>query len=260
MDLAYLERHLSGRSIGWPVRYYDRVPSTQDIAAAEADRGTGEGLLVIAEEQTAGRGRQGRRWWAPPGTAILCSLLLRPRLPVERLPHIGMIAGLAMTDALREVASADAGLKWPNDIWYHGKKLGGILVEARWRGEALQAVVLGTGLNVSTRFPPDSPLYGLATSLAMEGIHVPREPLLVAYVHTFAHYYNRLHAGWSPLDAWRRRLITLGQEVEVHEADGVWAGVAEEVTESGELIVRRGKARVLVRAADVRVRHLAKEQ
>ncbi len=257
MDLAYLEAHLRGRPLGWPILYRPKVTSTQDVADEAARVHMPEGLLVLAEEQVAGRGRRGRRWWAAPGTAILCSLLLRPRLPPERVSHIGMIAGLAITDAIRDVAGIKADLKWPNDILLGEKKVGGILVEARWHGQALEAVILGLGLNVTTRFPKHSGLYGEATSLLEAGVDVGREPLLVAYIERFTEYYQRLHAGWSPVEAWAERLITLGRPVTVVEETRTWEGIAERVTPQGELVVRCGEERRVVRAADVQVRHRA---
>ena len=260
LDIPRLESALKELPLGWPLLYRQRVTSTQDLALAQAQAGAAEGVLVLAEEQTAGRGRAGRSWWAPSGTAILSSLLLRPRLPHTRLGHIGMIAGLAITDALWQVARAKATLKWPNDILLADKKLGGILIEARWVGDRLDAVVLGLGLNVSVSFPPHSPLAAEATSLAAEGFDVPREELIIAYVRAFASYYRRVHRGWSPTATWAARLDTLGRPVRVITATDTWDGVAESVTEAGELIVRRGEERLTIRAGDVSIRYTGHEE
>lgn len=249
LDISWLESQLRGRALGWPLLYHPRVPSTQDVVRRAALEGAPEGLLALADEQTAGRGRQGRSWWAPFGTAILSSLLLRPFLPPQRLGQVGMVAGLAMGDALERVAGVATALKWPNDILLANRKLGGILVETLWEGERLQALILGLGLNVTVSFPPDSPLHGQAISLREAGYRVRREPLLVAYLDALEGYYARLQAGWSPLDAWAGRLSTLGQRVSVHDGVETWEGLAEGVSEEGALLVRRGEELVTVRAA-----------
>ena len=255
MDIEFLNRRLQGLSLGWPLIYRERVTSTQDVAREQALTGAPEGLLVLAEEQTAGRGRAGRSWWAPPGTAILSSLLLRPTLPRERLGYIGMIAGLAMTDVLQTIVGVDARLKWPNDIVLEGKKLGGILLESLWSGDHLDAVILGLGLNTGVRFPPSSPLHGQATSLIEVGRDCAREPIVVAYMMFLADYYAQVNEGWSPVSEWKDRLITLGREVEVFEGGQHWTAWAEDVTEEGALILVRNGERVILRAGDVSVRH-----
>ena len=256
MDLAYLQGQLKGRRLGWPFLYYARVSSTQDVVAAAAAEGAAEGLLVLAEEQTAGRGRSGREWWAPPGTAILGSLLLRPRLAPQRVSWLGMIVGLAVTDAVHQCTGLPAALKWPNDVWLFGRKLGGILVEAMWHGETLDAVIVGLGLNVTTSFPPSSPLRERAISLQAAGVTVRREGILVTYLTRLGEYYDRLLAGWSPVALWRERLCTLNRPVYVLKDEERWEGWAEDVTELGELVVRRGNNRVVVQAADVHLRHM----
>ncbi len=260
MDIAYLEARLQNTRLGRPIIYRQRVTSTQDIAQKAAHTGVPEGLLVLAEEQTAGRGRAGRSWWAPPGTAILSSILLRPSFPPEHASYIGMIAGLAMSDALAEVARITIALKWPNDLLLEGRKLGGILVESLWKGSRLDAIILGLGLNVSVRFPPHSPLHGQATSLLEVGIRVEREPIIVAYVGHLSEYYARLHAGWSPMRAWAARLETLGKPVLVVQGGSKWEGVAVDVTPRGELVVEAMGKRHLVQAGDVSIRTVDNRQ
>ncbi len=254
MDISYLEARLQDSPLGHPIIYRERATSTQDVAREAALAGAPEGLLVLAEEQTAGRGRAGRSWWAPPGTAILSSLLLRPTLPPEHVGYIGMIAGLAMSDALADVAHITVALKWPNDLLLEGRKLGGILLESLWEGLRLEAVILGLGLNVRVRFPPESPLYGQAISLLEAGVEVAREPIVVAYMRHLADYYARINAGWSPTRAWAERLETLGKPVRVIEPGHVWEGVAVDVTCHGELIVQVEDERRIVRAGDVSIR------
>ncbi len=257
LDIDFLRSRLQGLALGWPLHYAYRVSSTQDEARAAAQAGAAEGLLVLAEEQEAGRGRAGRSWWAPPGSAILSSLLLRPTfLPSHLLGYVGMIAGLAMCDTLEELPGLSPQLKWPNDILLEGKKVGGILVETLWEGDDLDAVILGLGLNVNTYFPPTHPLAEVATSLAQVTSHqCAREPLIYGYMYHMSRYYHRLQQGWSPVPAWKERLVTLGRPVWVVEGEARWEGLAEDVTEEGALVLRRGGERVVLRVGDVSVRH-----
>jgi len=254
LNVDVLSRALRGHRIGWPLYYVERVSSTQDVARKLAQERAAEGVLVLAEEQTAGRGRAGRSWWAPAGTAILSSLLLRPSLAPQHLGYLGMIAGLAVVDALRSVGSIPSLLKWPNDILVQGKKVAGILVEIMWTGEKVQAVILGVGINVRAHIPANLPFAREAISLLDAGFDVSREDLVIAYVRAFETYYDRVLKGWSPVRLWARHLHTLGKRVRVVDSHGTWEGMAEDVSEDGALLVRQGTEVRVLRAADVRVR------
>ena len=153
--------------LGHPARHLDAVASTMDEAAAWAADGAPHGALVTARTQTAGRGRHGRTWHDAPGASLLLTLVLRPEalaLPTERLPLVPLAAGLALAETAR-VFGADASVKWPNDVVVGGRKLAGVLAEARHSGGA-SVVLLGVGFNVGqTSFPPE--VFDLATSLAL---------------------------------------------------------------------------------------------
>ncbi|HET9051986.1 MAG TPA: biotin--[acetyl-CoA-carboxylase] ligase, partial [Candidatus Dormibacteraeota bacterium] len=131
---------------GFRLRVTARTPSTQDLAASAARAGAPAGWCDVAEEQSAGRGRLGRRWEAPPGAALLASIVLRPR---GRLTWVPIAAGLAVADAVRETCGVAARLKWPNDVLAGPGKLAGILAEVEPRGAPVPAVVLGIGVNVA---------------------------------------------------------------------------------------------------------------
>lgn len=229
---------------GRPFRFFERVGSTQDIARdwALADPPAPDGAVVIAEEQSAGRGRQGRRWVAPPGSALLFSVVARPALPPEHLQRATMAAGLALSDTLTPWLGTAFALKWPNDAMIRGKKVCGILSEAIWLGERLAAVIVGIGLNVRVNFA-GTDLSDSATSLEAElGQLVDRVALLAELL---AHLDRWLARAPDPtiVAAWRARLGTLGQRVTVFAASALesaplFAGVAEEVDEAGALLVR----------------------
>jgi BirA family biotin operon repressor/biotin-[acetyl-CoA-carboxylase] ligase len=171
--------------------YAERCPSTQRLLAEDAQEGT----VAVAEEQTEGRGRLGRRWFAAPGTSILCSIVLRPPVETERLPELSLVAGAAVAEAIEAVTRLRPELKFPNDLLIGGRKVCGILAEAR-EGR----VVLGIGVNVNMtaeQLPAevDTP----ATSLLVEtGAEVDRAELLVTILERLEHDYDAWLARTSP--------------------------------------------------------------
>ena len=246
---------LTTRRLGWPVLYFPRTGSTNDVAHERAAAGAAEGLLVIADEQTAGRGRLDRRWWAPPGSSLLMSLLLRPVLPPDRAGQLTMCLGLAAVEAIEAVTELRPALKWPNDLLLEGRKLGGMLTELRLDGERLDYAVLGLGVNVNVTFDegrttndanssstvlgPSSDLASTANSLSMVlGREVDRLALLVALLARCEAWYERALAGESPHATWAARLDTVGRRVTVATTTGSVAGMAVGVTPEGALLVR----------------------
>ncbi len=143
---------LTTERLGRPYIYFARIGSTNDEARRRADAGAAEGLLLVADEQTAGRGRLDRRWWAPPGSSLLMSLLLRPDLPLARAGQLTMCLGLSAVEGINRVTGLTPRLKWPNDLALDGLKLGGMLSEVKSTGDRLEYAVLGLGLNVNLSF------------------------------------------------------------------------------------------------------------
>lgn len=229
---------LETRWVGRHVVCYETVDSTQAVAKALAAQGAAEGTLVIAEEQSAGRGRLGRRWLAPARTSLLFSVLFRSRLEVAQSAALTMICGLGVRQAIRELTALSAQLKWPNDIVLHGRKLGGILAEAGVTGDHLDWVVAGIGLNVNldvTTLPAE---FG-ATSLQHElGRPVSRVQLLQQGLLRIEQRYGQWQAGEWPAGEWSAALETLGQRVRLCTAHGAVEGLAESVDEAGALWLR----------------------
>lgn len=248
-----LRRALGAR----PFRFYERVESTQDVARewALSDPALPNGAVVIAEEQIAGRGRGGRAWIAPPGSSLMCSVVLHPHVVPERLPRLTIAGGLAVARTLAPLLPEGAlALKWPNDVLVNGRKLCGILTEATWTGDQLGPVILGIGLNVRVDFA-GTELAGVATSLEAElGRPVDRHALLA---NLLGHMYRQAARIHEPalIDEWRRWLRTLGRRVTVYpQAEGAepYSATAEDVDDTGALFVRldTGEQRRIV-AADV---------
>lgn len=237
------------------VRQLATVDSTNSYLLAEARRGAAEGLVVVADHQTAGRGRLGRRWEAPPGTCLLVSVLLRPVLEPDEL-HLctGMVA-LAMADACARVAGVAPGLKWPNDLQVDDRKVAGVLAEsdpgAPGGPPGSVAVVVGVGCNVA--WP--GPVGAGGTSLeAAAGRPVDRPALLGSLLTGFADRAPSLRSAPGRRDLareLRRRCTTLGRVVRVELARGVLVGTAVDLTDAGQLVVDTGEGRRAVAAGDV---------
>ena len=247
---------LSGLRLGHPVHLYQHIGSTQDEARRQARAGAPEGLLIVAEEQTAGRGRAGRRWVTAPGTALAFSLVLRPPATAARGSALSMLAGLAVCEAVEQLCGLPAMLKWPNDILVGGRKAGGILVEAAATADALEYALLGIGLNVASAPPADAVDFP-ATSLEAEaGRPLDRLALLRAILERLEAHYPLLAEGGAHLHGqWAARLAWLGESVVAHTSGGDFAGRAEGTDADGALVVRLDSgAAVRVVAGDVRLR------
>lgn len=247
---------------------YTQVGSTMDTVREQLRQTEDHSvpMLVLAEEQTAGRGRKQRPWAAPPGSALLFSLGLRPHwLPLARVPSLVWMAGVALCEGISETTGLHPRLKWPNDVVLVGEKqadgtptlakIAGILLETGSSGTGVAWAIIGCGINVSASPPLDTPLRYPATSLAAAaGRAIARLPLLRSILVRMDTWYTRLEQGAdeSLFVAWRDLLVTIGQQVQVDTADGPLAGYAEAVEPSGALRVRDADGNVhLVTSGDV---------
>jgi BirA family biotin operon repressor/biotin-[acetyl-CoA-carboxylase] ligase len=258
---------LTTEIVGRPLRWYGRVGSTNDLVRERARAAAAEGLVILAEEQTAGHGRQGRGWAAPPGSSLLMSLLLRPTwLPPADAFALTMLAGVALCEAVEEATSLRTALKWPNDLLLPAApdaappshKAAGILSVVELEQDRIVSVVIGIGVNVN--WAPSGIVDGrdlaeVATSLrAAAGRPIDRTALLRALLVRLDARYLALRQGRREalFAAWRGRLATLGRPVSVQLPGGTLAGVAEEVEPSGALRVRDERGVVhMVLAGDV---------
>ena len=215
---------------GWRVEVVAVTGSTNAVVAGRALAGEPAGLVVVAEAQTAGRGRLDRSWVSPPRAGLTMSVLVRPDLPPVRWPWLPLLAGLAVSTALREQAELDAVLKWPNDVLVDDRKVCGVLAEVPESG----AAVIGIGLNVTTR-PAELP-HDQATSVAMAGgSTTDRDTLLRAVLRALGDVLADVDAARA---AYRGRCSTLGRRVRLHlPGDTSVEGVAEEVDDVGRLVV-----------------------
>jgi BirA family biotin operon repressor/biotin-[acetyl-CoA-carboxylase] ligase len=214
------------------------------------------GAVVLAETQTAGRGRAGRSWVSPPDVNLHFTVLLYPEM--SQLRPLAYVTPLAVALAVEEVAHAAgkelaAGLKWPNDVFLGEKKAAGVLIETSEIADRLVALV-GVGVNVNLEVSDYPEIRDIATSVKEAiGVKVAREEVLAAFCNHFESLYEEAKSGsWRPFEAWRDRLITLGREVVAHGLAGAPRGIAVDVEEDGALVLQLADGRRLrVEAGDV---------
>ena len=258
MNLNELNKTLSKLPLG-DIKYFESIGSTNDEALAWAANDAKDLSLVIADEQTAGRGRLDRKWFTPPGTALAFSLILRPT--TDERPYLSRIVGLAalaVTDTLR-ARRLTPQIKWPNDVLLLGHKVAGILVESVWTGEDIDCVVIGIGINVlKGSVPPQELLHFPATSLEDELDDPPdRLALLFDILSTLINLRPQLGTD-EFLSRWAQSLAFLGEQVqiEVEEKPPV-VGQVLGLEQDGSLRLRDGHDKtVTVRFGDVRLRPL----
>jgi BirA family biotin operon repressor/biotin-[acetyl-CoA-carboxylase] ligase len=239
--------------IGRRVIYLPSVSSTMDIARQEAKKGAAAGTVVIAGEQTGGRGRLKRSWLTPQGNIAL-SIILYPE--TKSLPYLIMMASLAVCYSIESVAGVKALIKWPNDILIDGKKVCGILIENEVRGNKVAYSIVGIGINVALKVNDYAEVADTATSLKSErGKDDLRIKLIRALLEELDSLYVKLSDGKVIYEAWRDRLATLGKPVKAQSGSQVIEGIAEAVDEDGALVIRQADGTVTkVVAGDVTLR------
>lgn len=238
---------MANSCFGQRIYYFRTTTSTQDEAKRLAEAGASEGTVVLAEEQTAGRGRLGRAWLSPPGSSILMSIIFRPPFLPYQAHRLTMITSLSVAEAIENLTPLQVAIKWPNDILIAGKKVGGILTEIQTREDCILYAIVGVGLNVNVNIlnSPLSPLAPYATSLSDElGYEFPRFVLLLEIFNRLEENYRELKRGVDFRERWMARLYPLGQEITVITPTGSIEGVAIGVNEEGALILATPKGEI----------------
>lgn len=220
--------------------FYKTLDSTSGVAKALACSGAPEGTLVLTEEQTAGKGRLGRCWFSPAYSNLLFSLLLRPKMKVENVFGLTMAFALATVEAVEEASHLSPKIKWPNDVYLYGKKLGGILTEFSVMDSFVEYVILGLGLNVSWSPEDDGPvLYETTNIMAESGRRIDREHLLVQLLKRMENYYQDVLMGKMDVfyEKWNARSMLLKKHVEVETVNGKITGEALRIDRKGALVI-----------------------
>lgn len=255
-----LERRMAAETLwaGHPVKFYDAVDSTNLRAMQEAESGAPEGTLIVADMQTAGRGRRGRSWQSPAGTNVYFTLILRPDYKPDKTSMVTLVMALAVAEGIEAACGLQTQIKWPNDIVINGRKVCGILTEMRAERDSVQHVVAGAGVNVGLQaFAPE--LAEKATSLQAEcGVRVSRASLMVHVMKAFEKYYG-IFQDTLDLSGLREKyeslLVNRDREVHVLDPGGDFAGVSRGINNAGELLVELPDGKlVTVYAGEVSVR------
>jgi BirA family transcriptional regulator, biotin operon repressor / biotin---[acetyl-CoA-carboxylase] ligase len=256
LDLARVGALSSARRLGHTLHYFQELSSTNTHARALAESGAREGEIVIAETQTHGRGRLGRRWESPPGRNLYLSIVLRPRLAPRHASQITLAAAVALVETVGWFSLRPPTIKWPNDILFNGKKLAGILTEAACDTERVWYVILGIGLNVNygvDAMPEE--LRRRATSMAdLTGKTVSRETILARLIQDMDRCYSELEeSGFESLKPrWELHFALRGRRIRADLDGQTVIGRAHGIDREGALIVEdeRGQRRRIV-AGDV---------
>ncbi|MCR2820217.1 biotin--[acetyl-CoA-carboxylase] ligase [Lederbergia panacisoli] len=239
---------LKTKTMGRKIYYFDCVESTQIIAHKAAREGAPEGTIVIAGEQTAGKGRMTRPWHSSKQKGIWMSMIIRPKLPPEKAPQFTLISAIACVRAIEEITGLEPHIKWPNDILYKGKKLTGILTELQGEADKVNFLVIGIGMNVNQRtedFPEN--VKEIATSLEIEtGLAVSKTKVIQKILTYFEKYYELyMEEGFAPLKImWESYAAGIGKAIIARTLTGEISGVALGITDEGILKVEDKEGKV----------------
>ncbi len=249
-----IQAALSDQPLITHVQHLNSIGSTNDLARRLANDGAEEIALISTNEQTTGRGRQGRSWFTPRGSALAISLLTRPAIPAQRAMLLTMLAGLAVVEGIEDATQIHLDLKWPNDVVAITndqmpnaklRKVGGILTECSFQNDRVEYAIVGIGLNVNVDFSQQDGLRNSATSLMeLSGLPIDRLVVLKSIVGRFIDLYSWLNNEVKLRDAWRARLINLGRTVRVQSGADILEGLAEAVDVDGALLLRTADGQV----------------
>lgn len=257
MDKTELESIHATEWAGCEIYYFDSIDSTNTKAKELAEEGHPSGTLVVADRQTAGKGRRGRSWESPTGIGIFMTLMLKPEINPNHASMLTLVAAMATTRAIRRVTGVPAMIKWPNDIVMNGKKVCGILTEMSAQFDYINHIVIGIGINVHNEDFPEE-IAQTASSIYLEsGQHIHRASLIEAFLEEFEDVYAEylktedMEGLMKEYDA---MLVNRGRQVRVLDPKEPFEGKAMGITKKGELIVDTWESRKLVSSGEVSVR------
>ena len=242
MKIDKIQENLQTKKLGKKILYLHEIGSTNDLAKELANYGASEGTIVIAETQTAGRGRLNRKWFSPKG-GLYFSILFRPKLKAKEIIKLVFVAGLAVAEVLHENYGLNVETKWPNDVLVNGRKVCGILSEMKTKDERVNYAVIGVGINANINVKEEFPeeLKTVATSIENElGRKVRLEELLKLLLEKLDILYEQfLEEGFlQVLKRWKEYASFLGKEVEVMDEVKRLHGLALDVDDEGALVIK----------------------
>ena len=251
-----IKQGLKTKVMGKEIHLFPEIASTNTLAMEMASRGSAEGTVVIAELQTSGKGRLGRKWVSPKGNLYL-SIILRPDIPMHKAPIITLMGAVAVTSAIRNMCGVQAAIKWPNDILIANKKVSGLLTEMSAEQDRIRHLVIGIGVDVNMELgtlPPD--IRPLVTTLSAEvGIKINRTALLREILRELDRWYQAfLKNSADVLEEWEKLNMTIGNPIAVSGAGEMLAGLAQGIDNEGRLVVKLDNGTVrTVAAGDVTI-------
>lgn len=246
------------KTLGHKAYYFDSIESTQNQALKMADDPKNEGTVIIAEKQTGGRGRSGRKWISPKG-GIWLSIILHPKFDISITTLFPIASSLALSYAIEKITKTSPSLKWPNDLTVNGKKLAGMLVDVSMQSNRIESLVLGVGINfnvnvkeIGKELKNTSNYYGIA-SLTEQKDKVTAIELVQSFLLELEKIYELLNTGQTKkiISEWTKRSSTIGKKVEMHTVNGTISGKAIKIDEDGGLIIKVKEKTNKVFAGDI---------
>lgn len=260
LQAAKIDQHLTTNRFGRNIHYLQTCPTTQPIAHQLAQAGEPDGSIVICEEQTAGKGRLARAWTSTQGKGIWMSVIIRPEIPPTKAPQLTLVAAVAVTRAIEDIAQVRPEIKWPNDLLINGKKCTGILTELQADIDRVHAIILGIGVNVN-QLPSDFPddIQSIATSIQMvTGKPVDRAELVARILHHLEIYTDLyVQHGFEPLKIlWESYSCTLGKRIKAIMIHQQIEGIALGITNEGILQVKTDDGEIHgIYSADIEIQN-----
>ncbi|WP_337103438.1 biotin--[acetyl-CoA-carboxylase] ligase [Paenibacillus sp. YIM B09110] len=242
LDSDLLSSRMTSSRFGRNIHLHDTVQSTQIVARDAAENGAPEGTLIIAEQQTSGRGRMGRGWVSPKGKGIWMSMVLRPSVPIHFAPQLTLLTAVALCRSLIRLTGLSIGIKWPNDLLIEGKKISGILLESAAEDERLRYVIAGVGISVNLE--PSDYVDGLlekATSLRIaSGQTLSRSDIIIQFMHEWEQLYDLYQEqGFSPIiTIWEALSVSLGKPASLVTPQGTITGIPVGLDTSGAINIQ----------------------
>ncbi len=243
-----LENEIHTKLIAKKIFAFETLSSTNDFAKRLAQNDDHDGTLVLANEQTKGRGRQGRHWYAPPNFGLWFSIILKPNQPAQKFGIVSLLAAVAVAKTIEQMTSLEPALKWPNDVFINSKKVSGVLIESQFSNNQPVSLILGFGLNVNQKqgdFPEE--IRETATSLREQiKYEIDRVSLLINLLHNLEHLYFEFKEGNFNviINSWKERCPFLGKDVSIKQSRGEIEGRFENLDEYGRMVLRLEKGEI----------------
>ncbi|GAA0360361.1 biotin--[acetyl-CoA-carboxylase] ligase [Bacillus horti] len=241
LEVSAIHPFLETEFVGKEMYTYGEVMSTQLIAHEKAKSGAASGTVILADLQTQGKARLGRRWHSPKGTGIWMSLMVKPYLPLSAIPQLTLLTAVALVRGIHQEIGLEVQIKWPNDLLFHGKKLCGILTEVQAEADQVNYVIIGIGMNVNHQEKDfDESLSSIATSLRIEkGKKLDRNKLIAVLLKEWEILYQLyMKQGFSPIKTlWETYALSLGQQITARTVQGNYTGMAKGITDEGILLL-----------------------